>query len=111
MTLESYLEFLSEQDIRIKGTRIGIETVLEDFLDGASPEEIVIRYPNLVLEQVYAVITYYLAHRTAVDAYLDAGKQMIEAAAQAQERNPSPAMQRLRNLKAQRAQTTRQAVL
>ena len=38
--LESYFDFVSAEDIRIKGTRIGIETVLEDYLDGASPEEI-----------------------------------------------------------------------
>ncbi len=40
MELENYFDFLSDEDIRIKGTRIGIETVLEDYLEGASPEEI-----------------------------------------------------------------------
>jgi uncharacterized protein (DUF433 family) len=41
-----------EDDIRVKGTRIGIETVLEDYLEGASPEEIAARYRSLSLEQV-----------------------------------------------------------
>jgi len=36
MRLDDYLEFLSEDDIRIKGTRVGIETVLDDYLEGAS---------------------------------------------------------------------------
>ena len=37
MQLEDYFDFLTPDDIRIKGTRIGIETVLEDYLEGASP--------------------------------------------------------------------------
>jgi uncharacterized protein (DUF433 family) len=50
MEVEHYFEVLSPEDIRIKGTRIGIETVLEDYLEGASPEEIAARYRNLTLE-------------------------------------------------------------
>lgn len=99
MELESYFEILGSQDIRIKGTRIGIEIVIEDFLDGASPEEIVIRYPSLSFEQVYATITYYLANREEVDAYIKAGWQEIEKAAQAQDENPPEVVKRLRQLK------------
>jgi hypothetical protein len=41
MELENNFDFISLEDIRIKGTRIGIETILEDFLErGLSPEEI-----------------------------------------------------------------------
>jgi uncharacterized protein (DUF433 family) len=56
--MEDYFDLLSPDDIRIKGTRVGIETVLDDYLRGASPEEIVARYRTLTLEQVYATITY-----------------------------------------------------
>lgn len=111
MQLESYLDFLSDQDIRIKGTRIGIETVLEDFIEDASPEEIVVRYPNLTLEQIYAVITYYLANRTEVDAYLTEGRGMIEAAAQVQDQNPPAVITRLRRLKAANAHSIRQVAI
>lgn len=99
MQLESYFEFLSQQDIRVKGTRIGIEIIIEDFLDGASPEEIAIRYPNLSLEQIYATITYYLANRKEVEAYLEAGWQEIGKAAQIQDENPPNVVKRLRQLK------------
>ncbi|MEA3341849.1 MAG: DUF433 domain-containing protein, partial [Chloroflexota bacterium] len=58
--IENYFDFASPADIRIKGTRVGIEIVLDDYLDGASPEEIAARYRTLTLEQVYATITYYL---------------------------------------------------
>ncbi len=108
MQLESYFEFLDDsQDIRIKGTRIGIEIVIEDFLEGASPEEIAIRYPSLSLEQVYATITYYLANRHKIEAYIEAGWREIKEAAQAQEENPPAVIKRLRQLKNTKSHSVR----
>jgi len=101
--LESYFEFLAPDDIRIKGTRIGIETVLDDYLNGASPEEIAVRYRNLSLEQVYATIIYYLHHQEQIDAYLEAWRRHGEGAWLEQQRNPPPVLKRLQALKAQRA--------
>ena len=43
MELESYFDFVSDKAIRLKGTRIGIERIFEDYELGATPEEIVIR--------------------------------------------------------------------
>jgi uncharacterized protein (DUF433 family) len=103
MELESYFDFLSEEDIRIKGTRIGIETVLDDYLDGISPEEIAVRYRSLTLEQVYATITYYLQNREKVNAYLEVWREYSEQARREQERNPSEVVKRLRQLKATKA--------
>jgi uncharacterized protein (DUF433 family) len=40
MKLEDYFIFLSENDIRIKGHRIGIDNVLFYYLEGYTPEEI-----------------------------------------------------------------------
>ena len=68
MDLESYFDFLDPDDIRLKGTRVGIETVLDDYLNGVSPEEIAARYRSVTLEQVYATITYYLHNQREVDA-------------------------------------------
>jgi uncharacterized protein (DUF433 family) len=107
MPLEDYFEFLESKDIRIKGTRVGIEVVIEDFLEGASPEEIAIRYPHLSLEQIYATVTYYLANQEEIEAYLAAGRQEIERAAQAQEENPPDVVKRLRRLKQEKAHTIR----
>ena len=108
--LESYFEFLDTQDIRIKGTRIGIEIVIEDFLDGASLEEIAVRYPNLSLEQIYATITYYLANRDDIDAYLKASWQAVEKAARAQDEDPPAVVQRIRQLKHAKLDAMRSAV-
>lgn len=102
MELESYFDFLEADDIRIKGTRVGIETVLDDYLEGASPEEIAARYRTLTLEQVYATITYYLHNQKEVDEYLERWRAYTEAAWQEQQRNPPPVVRRLRELKARR---------
>lgn len=55
---------------RVRGTRIGLEILVYDFRAGASPEEIADRYDVLKLEDVYAVLAYYLAHRESVNAYV-----------------------------------------
>jgi len=102
MELKNYFDFLSADDIRIKGTRVGIETVLDDYLNGASPEEIAARYRTLTLEQVYATITYYLRNQKEVDEYLERWRAYAEAAWQEQQRNPPPVVRRLRELKARR---------
>jgi uncharacterized protein (DUF433 family) len=51
MELEDYFDSLHPDDIRIQGTRVGIETVLDDYLAGAGPEEIAACYRTLALEQ------------------------------------------------------------
>ncbi len=105
MELEAYFEFVSPEAIRVKGTRVGIEVILRDYLEGASPEEIVLRYPTLSLEQVHATITYYLHNREAVEAYLRRCWDEGEAAWQAQQRSPSTFVRALRErLQRQREQ-------
>ncbi|MCS7282600.1 MAG: DUF433 domain-containing protein [Anaerolineae bacterium] len=94
--LESYFEFLDSGEIRIKGTRIGLETVLRDYLQGASPEEIVLRYPTLSLEQVHAAILYYLRNREKVEQYMQDCWRQGEEAWQEQQSAPSEFVRSLR---------------
>jgi len=94
--MESYFDFLGPDDIRIKGTRVGIETVLDDYLGGASPEEIAARYRTLTLEQTYATITYYLYKQEEIDKYLERWRAYTEAAWQEQQRNPPQFVRELR---------------
>jgi len=104
MELESYFEFIAENAIRIAGTRVGIETVVRDYREGAGPEEIVLRYPTLSLDQVHATITYYLANREKVEAYLNRVKQYREEAWQEQQHHPSAFVRSLRERIEQRRQ-------
>lgn len=104
MQWERYFDFVADDLIRIKGTRVGVETVIEDYRLGATPEEIVIRYPTLSLQQVYATITYYLENRPAVEAYLERVRQRREQDWQEQQRQPSDFVLSLRErLERQRA--------
>ena len=56
--------------IRVASTRVSLDTVIEAFEDGASSEEIALRYPALGLADVYATIAYYLKNREKVESYL-----------------------------------------
>ncbi|MBM3242555.1 DUF433 domain-containing protein [Candidatus Poribacteria bacterium] len=102
MELESNFEFINSDTIRIKGTRVGIEVVIKNYLAGANPEQIVEDYPALTLKQVYATITYYLFNQGKLDAYVKAGRERVEAAWLEQRRNPPPGVKRLFELQTQR---------
>ncbi len=65
--------------LRVAGTRVTLDIVLESFLDGATPEEIVQRYPALELVAVYEVIGYYLRHQEQLNTYLENGRTRAEA--------------------------------
>ncbi len=69
--------------IRVGGTRVTLATVIDTFRTGATPEEIAEDFPVLRLDDVYAVLTYYLRHRQEVDEYL--GKRRARAATLRQE--------------------------
>jgi uncharacterized protein (DUF433 family) len=56
--------------LRVGGTRVRLETVINAFNNGSTAEEILLKYPSLNLTDIYAVITYYLWSREGVDAYL-----------------------------------------
>ena len=102
MRLEDYFDFLSTDDIRIKGHRIGIDDVLAYYLEGFSAEEIGARFPSLTLEEVHATITYYLHNRAEIDALLRRLADWREQRYQIASADPSPLARRLRELKAQR---------
>ena len=101
MNLEEYFDFLRPDDIRLKGTRIGIESILYEYLHrGRTAEEITARFHTVTLEQVYATILYYLQNKEAVSRYVADWLEWGRAMREEQERNPSPAIIRLRELKA-----------
>ena len=103
MQIEDYFNFLAENDIRIKGTRIGIETVLDEYIhNGKTAEAIADRYHTVTLEQVYATILYYLQNREKVGTYLEDYLEYCRKAREEYEKNLPPVVVRLRALKAKR---------
>ncbi len=97
MRLEDYFDVLAPDDIRVRGTRMGIETILFDYLDlGLFPEDIAVRYPTLTLEQVHAAITYYWHKKAEMDADLQACREHeARLLRHEQESNLPPAIKRL----------------
>lgn len=104
MQLEDYFDFQRPDDIRVKGTRVGIETILYDFIHRKrTPEEIAQSYPSVTLEQVYATILYYLHNAEEVSAYIANWIEHGYKAREEQKRNPPPVSEKLRKLRAERA--------
>jgi uncharacterized protein (DUF433 family) len=62
----------------IEETRISLDSVVYAFLNGESPESIAQNFPLLMLEQVYGAITFYLANRELINAYLMEGEEEFE---------------------------------
>ena len=110
MQLEDYFDFLAPDDIRIKGSRVGIESVLCDYIyRDQKPEEIQQHFPTLTLQEIYATILYYLQNREKVEAYITDWLDWGEHMRAEQDRNPPPVVVRLRALLAEREQTEKAA--
>jgi uncharacterized protein (DUF433 family) len=65
--------------LRVSGTRVTLDTIIAAFNAGSMPEEIVLRYDSVPLEDVYLVVGYYLHNRVEVDSYLADRQQRGEA--------------------------------
>ena len=88
----------------VMGSRVSLESVVYPFLDGASPETIVEEYPTLSLEQVYGTITFYLANRAKIEAYLSETEKLWENARKDQSPIPPALRERLERARRQPAE-------
>ena len=101
--LEDNFMFLAENDIRLKGTRVGIETILYEYIHNSKmPVVIADHYYTPTLEQVYATILYYLQNQEEVGAYLDNYLKYCQTAREEYEKNLPPVVVRLRELIAEK---------
>jgi len=64
--------------VYVGGTRVTLDTVVAVFKQGATPEEIVHRYPSLMLGDVYASIAFYLNHQREIEEYLEQRQQQAQ---------------------------------
>ena len=63
--------------IRIKGSRVSLDSIVHHFKLGGTAEQIVQSFPSLSLGDVYSSIAYYLARRSEIETYLE--QQRVEA--------------------------------
>jgi uncharacterized protein (DUF433 family) len=90
--------------VRIRGTRIPLERVVDQFMQGSTPEQIVQDFDTLALKDVYTVIAYYLHNRAEVDAYMAAAEEEEERIRQEIEKKCDPTGIRARLLARRAAQ-------
>lgn len=76
--------------IRVGGTRVTLDTVVQAFQEGATAEEIVQQYPSLGLADVYATIGFILRHPTEVETYLHEAHAAADTARRETERRHPP---------------------
>jgi uncharacterized protein (DUF433 family) len=79
--------------IRVSGTRVTLDTVIACYHQGDSPEAIHEGFDVLPLNDIYAVIAYYLAHRDELDAYLLHGQEEADRLRQEWEARYTPEQQ------------------
>lgn len=80
--------------IRVARTRVTLDALIGAFKCGATAEEIAQDYPAVSLADIYAVIAYYLRHRSEVEEYL--AKRALEHSELRREIQGRPVYQELR---------------
>src|SRR4051812_12841828 len=104
MQPEDYFEFHTEpvEHIRIKGTRIDIDHVIERYQMGIHPDRIAADYGDaLTPEQVYATLAYYHGHKAEVEAYFERGRARFKDFVERwKAQPPSDAVERIKAIKA-----------
>lgn len=92
--------------IRVKGSRIPLDTVVHEFKQGATAEQIQDSFPSLSLRDIYAVIAFYLDRQSEVEIYL--AEREAEAQQIRQEIESRPEIAEFRHqLRARRALLTK----
>jgi len=74
--------------IRIKGSRVSLDSIIHHFKLGATAGHIVQSFPSLSLVDVYSSIAYYLTHRQEIEVYLEQQKVAADNLQDQLESNP-----------------------
>jgi uncharacterized protein (DUF433 family) len=65
----------------LRGTGITVHTIAADYLDGATPAQILEDFPHATIAGIMAALAYYEAHREEVDADFERDyREAIESA-------------------------------
>jgi uncharacterized protein (DUF433 family) len=89
----------------VTGTRVSLDSLVYAFREGQTAESLAQSFPVLTLEQVYGAITYYLANREVIDAYLHQQEADFAQLAQDLRQRDPMFYQKLADARRQRQQT------
>jgi uncharacterized protein (DUF433 family) len=79
----------------VAGTRVSLDSIVQCFNEGLSPEAILGEFETLTLAQVFGAITYYLENQPAIDSYRMRQMQRFEALCRSANPLPPGLRQRL----------------
>jgi len=96
--------------IRVSGTRVTLDSIINYYHQGESPEALHEGFPTVPLTDIYAVIAYYLAHQDELDAYLKRHEAEAERIRQEIEAKYPPKITRAELLKRLEARKKNQDV-
>jgi uncharacterized protein (DUF433 family) len=89
--------------MRVSGSRVALDVIVQAFQEGVTAEEIAQQYPSEPLADVYQLIAYYLRHTSEIDEYLARRNRIAEQVREAvEQRWPSASGVRERLLRRQR---------
>jgi uncharacterized protein (DUF433 family) len=64
--------------VRVRGTRVPLDTIVAVYKQGVPPEEIADRFSTVTLADVYSTLAFYFDRREDVEAYLHERERMAE---------------------------------
>jgi uncharacterized protein (DUF433 family) len=64
------LALADDGTIRIANSRVTLDSIVHEFKEGASAEQIQEDFPSLSLREIYGATSYYLDHTDDVEQYL-----------------------------------------
>ena len=88
-TISIPLVVTEQGTIRIKGSRVSLDSIVHHFKLGATAEQIVQSFPSLSLGEVYSSIAYYLTHCPEMETYLEQQKVAADNLQDQLESNPA----------------------
>ena len=56
--------------IQVVGTRVSLDSIMQAYYEGATAEEITLRFPSCRLEKIYTILSWALNHVDEVSHYL-----------------------------------------
>lgn len=103
MQLEDYFEFLGPNEIKIKGHRIWLEHILQEYLDHPMTlEQLVERFSTLTKEQILATLLYYHHNQEAMDKYMADHREYCRRSREESLHKHAAWYERMRRAKAER---------
>jgi uncharacterized protein (DUF433 family) len=77
-TLTAPLTQWGDGTIRVKGSRVTLDSIVHHFKLGATAEQILYSFPSLTLRDIYGAILYYLENTKSVEQYLREQEEAAE---------------------------------